>query len=113
MATGLSPVDRISLADAMKVTARAEIMAAAKSIDDQVRKVVQATMEATLGKHIAGLYEKCNELDIHFHALVEVLVAKGLMEKKDVREAAERVVGAIVARQEAMKAAQAAGKSVV
>jgi len=141
MATGLSPVDRIALADAMKVTARAEIMAAAKSIDGQVRKVVQDTMEATLGKHIAELFQKCNELDIHVHALVDLLAGtsvldpkeavvtgedgvtweldhagllaklttKKLIEKKGVREAANRVVGAIIARQEAAKAAAKAG----
>lgn len=109
MASGLSPTDRVMLADAMKATARAEIMAAAKSIDGQVRKVVQATLEP-FGQRFADLYQKCNELDIHVHALVEVLVAKGVIEKKDVREAAERVVGALVAKHEAMKAAKAAAE---
>lgn len=62
----------------------------------------------TWNQHFEALYGKCNELDIHVHALVEVLVAKGLLTKVEVRDAAKKVADAMFARQEAMKkAAQA------
>ncbi len=70
----------------------------------------------TWNQHFEALYGKCNELDIHVHALVEVLVAKGLLTKVEVRDAAKKVADAMIARQEAMKKAaqaQAEGQAVV
>lgn len=87
-----------------RTVAQEEIKAIASALATQVHRGVQQTMEP-LSKRFAELYHKCNELDIHIHALVEVLDAKGLLSKKEVREAAERVTNALVSRQEELKKA--------
>ncbi len=84
--------------------AREEIMVVAKTLAAQVHNGVQQTM-VPLNERFAEIYKKCNELDIHIHALVELLAAKGVITKPEVREAAERVTSALVARQEALKKA--------
>lgn len=94
--------------------ARDEIMEAAQALGIQFQTTIHKALVPVheqfkvWNQHFEALYGKCNELDIHVHALVEVLVAKELMTKDEVRDAAKKVAEAMVARQEAMKkAAQA------
>ena len=98
------PMTREEYIHLAKEVAHQEITAVAKDLAAHIHNGVQQSM-VPLNERFADIYQKCNELDIHIHALVEVLSAKDLLSKKEVREAAERVTNALVARQEALKKA--------
>lgn len=99
-----APMTREEYVVIAREVAQEEIKAVASQLAAQIHNGVQQTM-VPLGERFADIYKKCNELDIHVHALVEVLAAKGLLTKPEVREAAEKVTDALEARQEMLKKA--------
>jgi len=99
-----APMTREEYIRLAQEVAHKEISAVAQELAAHIHKGVQQSMDP-LGKRFADLYHKCNELDIHIHALVEVLNDKDLLTKPEVRAAAEKVTNALVARQEMLKQA--------
>lgn len=99
-----TPMTREEYTQLAREVAHQEITAVAKDLAAHIHNGVQQSM-VPLNERFSDLYHKCNELDIHIHALVEVLNAKNLLTKPEVREAAERVTNALVARQELLKKA--------
>lgn len=99
-----APMTRDEYTRLAQEVAHKEISAVAQELAAHIHKGVQQSMDP-LGKRFADLYHKCNELDIHIRALVEVLNDKDLLSKQEVRVAAEKVTNALVARQELLKTA--------
>lgn len=99
-----APMTREEYVVLARQVAHDEIKAVAQDLAAHIHKGVQQSM-VPLNERFADIYQKCNELDIHIHALVELLDSKGLLTKQEVREAAEKVTNALVARQEMLKKA--------
>lgn len=99
-----APMTREEYVRLAQEVAHQEIASVAQKLAAQVHQGVQHSMEP-LSKRLSDIYYKINIFEIHLHALVELLVEKGVFDEKEFEAAFKRVHDQFVAKQEEMKKA--------
>jgi hypothetical protein len=98
-----TPMTFDEYAELSRAIAQEEIGAVAASLAAQVQQGVQQMM-APLGQRFAELYQKINEIDVHIHALVDILVEKDICTRDEFKGGVKRVTEALVAKHQAAQA---------
>jgi hypothetical protein len=97
-----TPMTTQEYADLARQVAQDEIGAVATNLAAQVQQGVQQMM-VPLGQRFSELYQKVNEIDVHIHALVDILVEKDICTRDEFKANVKRVTEEAIARHEARK----------